>query len=133
MFCSQMSNYCAMNLFVPCWTQSKKTTWNRCYSLMNPLFMYLGMLTAPCLDMGYWKPTRNMWTRLRWSKAKYVVRAQAHYGDKLYFFYEKAITCGVWIHKLYAVPQLEELQSFVTFKQDGVPTHWTNKVWIFLD
>jgi hypothetical protein len=118
-FCSQMRNYCAKNRLVSCWSQSKKTTWNGNYSLMKPLSMCLGMLTAFMFRYGVLK-THDMW-RCSWqSKAKYVVHNRVK-GPC--FFYEKAITWGVWLDKLCVVPELEELQLLVIFKQDGMPPY----------
>ena len=54
--CSQMRNYCAKNLLVACWSQSKTTTWNGSYSLIKPLSMCLGMLTAFMFRYGVLKP-----------------------------------------------------------------------------
>jgi hypothetical protein len=64
------------------------------------------------------------------SKAKYVVHNRV---TDTYFCYEKAITWGIWRDKLCLVPELEEIQLLVIFKQDDVPPYWSNNVWTFLD
>lgn len=84
-----MRNYCAKNLLVSCWSQSKKTTWNGSYFLMKPLSMCLGMLTAFIFRYGVPKPhvicedvhdspKLSMWCTIGWQTHISFMRRLSH-------------------------------------------------------